>query len=262
MTGGEMASGPECDRYADELAQLALGVATGRARAETLAHLERCPRCHTELEQLSAAADSMLEVIPGIEPPVGFEVRLAERLKAGRSTARAASRPWRGRQLSPVLACLMAAAALGAGVGAGWFVRGARAPAVGRSAFGTERGGQVATSSLVSAGRVLGYVTVYSDRASAASDDKSWLFMSLDVGSWSGEATCEVRLADGEKIALGSFWLDHGYGAWGVALPQGTGRISSASVLRGQAVLARASFGVAGAVSTPPASGYPGRSGA
>ena len=66
--------------------------------------------------------------------------------------------------------------------------------------------------------------------------------MSLSAGSWSGAAQCEVRLADGAKVMLGNFWLDDGYGAWGVALASGTGRITSASVVTPRGVLASASF--------------------
>jgi len=193
------------------------------------------------MEQLSIAADSMLEVVPGLEPPLGFEVRLAERLRAGAAARQFVSPWWKVRRLSLVLACLLAIAGLGAGLGAGWLVRGGPPPT--QSAFGTEPGGSVNTQSLVSGRRVLGYVTVYSQPTSPdTSGSGSWLFMSLDAGSWSGEATCEVRLADGAKVMLGSFWLDHGYGAWGVALPSGSGRISSASVVSVEGVLASAHF--------------------
>jgi hypothetical protein len=258
MTGDEMAAGPECSRYADELAELALGIATGRERAEALAHVERCSKCHSEMEQLSAAADSMLEVIPGIEPPLGFEVRLAERLGAGRAGRPAAGQRWRVRRLSLALASLAALIALGAGLGAGWLVRGSGPPPAGRSAFGTEQGGRVTTRSLVSGGRAIGYVTVYSDPASGGSRATSWLYMSLDAGSWSGTATCEVRLADGSHVQLGSFWLDHGYGAWGVAVPAGTRPISSAYVSSGKEVLASADFAPAAAAFAPRATEYPG----
>jgi len=256
MTGDEMASGPECARYAGELAELALGIATGRERAEALAHVEGCPMCHGEMEQLSAAADSMLEVIPGIEPPLGFEVRLAERLGAGRAARQSAGGWWKIRRPSLVFASLLAVVALGAGVGAGWLVRGGP-PAVGRSAFGTEPGGRVTTRSLVTGGRAIGYVTVYSNRSPGGSGVTSWLYMSLDTGSWSGTATCEVRLADGTNVQLGTFWLDHGYGAWGVTLPSGTGKISSAYVVSGKDVLASADFAPATTGFTPRATDYP-----
>ena len=137
MTGDEMASGPECARYSGELAERALGIATGRERAEALGHVALCPKCQADMEQLSAAADSMLEVIPGIEPPLGFEVRLAERLGDGRAH-QPVVKWWKLRRPSLVFAGLLAVIALGAGLGAGWLVRGGP-PAVGGSAFGTEQ---------------------------------------------------------------------------------------------------------------------------
>ena len=69
-----------CDAYADDLAELALGVLTGRARAQALSHVDSCPRCAEDLEQLSRVADTVVQVAPEVEPPVGFEVRLFERM--------------------------------------------------------------------------------------------------------------------------------------------------------------------------------------
>ncbi len=280
MSTYETGSGPECGRYADELAELALGIATGRERAEALAHLQRCSSCHAEMEQLSLAADSMLEVIPGVEPPLGFEVRLAERLGAGRDPRQLTGRQLLGRRLTGLqltglqrrrgrtrwpalaLACLTAIVALGAGAGIGWLVRGGQPPAVARSAFGTGPGGRASTRSLDSGGRALGYVTVYWGAGSGpSSSSPSWLFMSLEAGSWSGEATCEVTLADGAKVLLGTFWLDHGYGAWGVTLPSGTGSIRSASVVSAKGVLASAEFAPGTAASGSQPSRYSGPAG-
>src|SRR5450631_616148 len=69
-----------CDAYADDLAELALGALTGRARAQALSHVETCPRCADDLEQLSRVADTVVQVAPEMEPPLGFEVRLFERM--------------------------------------------------------------------------------------------------------------------------------------------------------------------------------------
>ena len=276
MSTYETGSGPECGRYADDLAELALGIATGRERAEALAHLQRCSSCYAEMEQLSLAADSMLEVVPGVEPPLGFEVRLAERLGAGRDARQLTSRQLLSRQgtgrqgrtrwFALASACLAAIVVLGAGAGIGWLVRGGQPPAVARAAFGTGPGGRASTRSLDAGGRVLGYVTVYWGATSGhwgatsgrTSSNPSWLFMSLEAGSWSGEATCEVDLVDGAKVLLGTFWLDHGYGAWGVTLPSGTGSIRSASVVSAKGVLASAEF--APGRTAPPSrpSGYSG----
>ena len=240
-------SRPECERYADELAELALGTMTGRERAHILTHVESCPGCQAEMEQLSLAADSLLEVVPGVEPPLGFEVRLMERLGTGGATRRLVRRHWRLRQSALVLACLLLLAA--AGVGAGWLVRGAGSrPPVARTAFGTEPGGHIETASLVSAGRALGEVVVYSGPT-------SWLSMTLDDGSWSGEATCQIRLADGTTVPLGTFWLEKGYGSWSVVLPPGTGHIQLASVVTADGVLATAHLPSGGARTARAATG-------
>ena len=78
------------------------GVLTGRERARVLSHVESCPRCAEELEVLSRTADSVVQAAPEMEPPLGFEVRLFERMGvtdvrrrgAGASGRRAGCRPW------------------------------------------------------------------------------------------------------------------------------------------------------------------------
>ena len=123
--------GPECGRYAAELAELALGIATGRERAETLAHVEQCQNCQAEMERLSLTADSLLEVLPGIEPPIGFEVRLAEALRVGarrRTGITVLGLNLPKPRLSLALASVLALVVLGAGVGAGWLARWQREP--------------------------------------------------------------------------------------------------------------------------------------
>jgi len=42
-----------CDEYSGNLAELALGILTGRERVATLAHVESCAHCTDELERLS-----------------------------------------------------------------------------------------------------------------------------------------------------------------------------------------------------------------
>src|SRR6202161_4835895 len=86
-----------CEEYGDELAELALGVLTGRDRARLLFHVEPCPRCAEELEILSRTADSVVRAAPEMEPPLGFEVRLFERM----GLTDVAPRRRRGRGLRP-----------------------------------------------------------------------------------------------------------------------------------------------------------------
>ncbi|MFF3762754.1 hypothetical protein ACFYYR_01465 [Streptomyces sp. NPDC001922] len=71
-------------------AELALGILPGRERAVAIAHLDRCPSCREYIEHLTLAEDGLLGLLPGSEPPVGFEKRVLRRL--GMSGARPAGR--------------------------------------------------------------------------------------------------------------------------------------------------------------------------
>jgi len=62
------------------LAELALGVLDGRERVDLLGHVASCRTCTIELEQLTAAALSLLTILPGVDPPVDFEPRLLDRM--------------------------------------------------------------------------------------------------------------------------------------------------------------------------------------
>ena len=117
-----------CDEYADNLAELALGILTGRERATTLAHVDSCPRCAEELEQLSHAADAVVSVAPEIEPTMGFEVRLFNRMGLDEAPVPSAIPParpqrparWSERVPRWALASAAAVIALALGLGIGW----------------------------------------------------------------------------------------------------------------------------------------------
>jgi hypothetical protein len=69
-----------CEKFADVAAELALGVLTGRERAEALAHLERCDACRETVRQFALTGEQLLELLPAVEPPAGFESRVLARL--------------------------------------------------------------------------------------------------------------------------------------------------------------------------------------
>ena len=62
-----------CAGFADVTAELALGVLTGRERAEALAHLDRCAACQENVCQLVVAGEELVGLLPAREPPPGFE---------------------------------------------------------------------------------------------------------------------------------------------------------------------------------------------
>src|SRR5215469_4018705 len=69
-----------CAEFYDSAAELALGVLTGRERAEALAHLDRCEACREHVRQLTVTGEQMLSLLPTAEPPAGFETRVMDRL--------------------------------------------------------------------------------------------------------------------------------------------------------------------------------------
>ncbi len=183
-----------CEAISEGLLEFALGTISGRDRARVVEHLDSCPRCLTELESLAAVTDAMLWLAPEVEPPLGFETRLVERLRADNAV------PLRRRRHRVVW---LAAAALllvvaGFGVGAAMHV------GTGPEQYATSR---PAMARLTSDGKVLGQVFV-------STGQPSWIYMTVDDGNRSGVAWCRVTLKSGRAETVGRFTLTRGYGAW------------------------------------------------
>jgi hypothetical protein len=70
----------DCTQLAGVAAELALGVLTGRGRAEAIAHLEGCEACRWDVGQLTLTGEELLGLLPVSEPPAGFEIRVLEQL--------------------------------------------------------------------------------------------------------------------------------------------------------------------------------------
>lgn len=202
----------ECAATQDELAEFALGIVSGRRRSMVLDHVESCPRCSVELDRLSILADILVQLIPEIEPPLGFELRLAERLREGATAGR---RP-RFRRVAQFAAAAAAVAVLGFGVVA--------STSAARDHPSPAASVNVTSASLVSHGHVLGEVMLSPGRP-------AWLFMTIDEAASSGKVTCEVTLASGEVEKIGVFELSGGYGAWGAPLTSPAGEVRSARLL-------------------------------
>ncbi|HLG67655.1 MAG TPA: zf-HC2 domain-containing protein [Acidimicrobiales bacterium] len=239
MTGDPM---PEaCRQLQGALAEVALGIASGRERAAVLEHLESCARCRSEEEQLSSVADGLLGLAPEVEPPVGFEVRLFERAGV-RPPARRLLQGWRGAgsragwrgagSLRRAAAAAVLAVAVLAGVGIGRAALPTTTSA--RPAAGWPA--QAAVATLKAGSRDVGQVASFPG-------NPAWLFMTVaDLGSAS-RVECRLTLHDGRTMAVGSFRLSGGYGAWGVALPVPRSQVATAKLVGPQgAVLASASF--------------------
>jgi anti-sigma-K factor RskA len=211
-----------CEQYQGELVELALGILSGRERAAALDHLDTCSRCAAEVEELARTADQLLHVAPETEPPVGFEVRLFDRLGIKASKQRhlrlVGTRPQRAL-------LLVAAAAVIAVAG---FALGRSqvptAPARPSAASGPRAVAYSATLLAAGGRSVVGEAYTFTGQP-------SWLLMTMDDGESTSLLTCELVMPDGHTLALGNFWLSKGYGSWAVRLPAAAANMRGVHVL-------------------------------
>jgi hypothetical protein len=239
-----------CREFSDVAAELALGVLTGRERAQALAHLDHCASCREKVRELTATGEGLLGLLPSVEPPAGFETRVMDRLGLsvpapspagrarwtsrlvlpGRKPARRApagqARPG-GRTRRALALAAVTLAVVAAGLG-GWGLRpGTPAPA----------GAPLSSATLLSAShQSAGKIFLY--RGSSR-----WLYMSVYMPAGNGTVICEVESGDGHITTVGSFRLTDGRGYWGSPVPPTHGPLTGARLVGpGGTVLATASF--------------------
>ena len=233
----------DCARLRELAPELALGVLSGEERAQVREHLAGCPDCREYVLELTAVGDGLLALVPGAEPPVGFEDRLLTRMgiTAGQgSSAPTAPIPVQ-TQAGPVRTQLRAPAPVDLAqrrerrAARRWLPLAAAAAAIalvfgfGGWAMGlTSQNGPTATpqaaaspllhGTLVSADRkAMGHVWAWPGKP-------SWLYMDVEVQQHTGmTVTCQVQQADGTTVTVGTFTLSNGYGHWGAPAPVGTG---------------------------------------
>ena len=200
-----------CDEMADLAAELALGVLTGRERAQAIAHLDRCDACRENVRQLTETGEGLLGLLPSSEPPAGFESRVVARLEAaGQRRARPGTgqprpkltRPKLTRRMLTTAAVVLAAAAAGLG---GWGLRGATSsPGAGNIRTAASLySAPLTTASHLTAGTVYLY-----------DGSPHWMYMSVNIGSVNGTVMCQLVQRDGHITTLGLFQLNGGDGYW------------------------------------------------
>jgi len=228
--------GMSCGEFTGVAAELALGVLTGRERADAVAHLEHCDACRETVRELTMTSEALLGLLPAAEPPAGFETRVLSRIGvpspeaaqgavagAAPGAAPAAadgapgaagtvpgrrSPPGHARRSRPVRRRLAVAAAvaglIAAGAG-GYGLRTAVAPSSGSAVASAP----LSTAALVSASHQTAGEVFYYDSASP------WMYMSVTLPSGDGTVTCEIAGSDGHYAVIGKFRLSSGYGGWG-----------------------------------------------
>jgi Putative zinc-finger len=236
-----------CGEFQDVAAELALGVLTGRERAQAMAHLEHCEACRANVRQLTLTGEGLLGLLPAMEPPAGFETRVMDRIglsapapvparrfawlpRVGRRDAsqRGSNQP---RQLSRTrrtfAVAAIALAVVAGGVG-GWALgNGASSP------VSTSLHSAVLESATH---QPVGKIYLYQGRP-------QWLYMSVNLPSGQEAVLCQVRDRDGHLSTVGSFQLTNGYGYWGSPAPGNPGSLTGARLVTASGtVLATATF--------------------
>jgi hypothetical protein len=226
-----MSTHEECEKYEEDLAELALGILTGRRRVATLAHVESCAQCSEELEALSRAADAVVLVAPEEDPPIGFEVGLFARMGLDEVASRRRQAPPRW-----MLAGAAALVALGVGIGVGLSMGSHHAAPPAPSAL-PANDKPVLTAKLVEDGTSVGRVSLYGG-------SKPMLTMTLSESAAHGKVVCQVVTNSGTTRRLGTFTVSEGYGAWVAPLWMSPAKVKEAQVVSPSGtVIATASLG-------------------
>jgi hypothetical protein len=223
-------------------AELALGLLAAEDRCTALTHLSQCPDCRIRVTQYTQVGDDLLALLPGAEPPVGFEDRVLSRMGIAAPPAPAAEpelapavvvpiRPRKRRWIPIAAAAAVAAIVFGLG---GWAMgnSGTASPAPAVAAQAKLEHGTLLTA----AQHKDGEVWVYTGK-------QPWLYMHVNTGGAVGRVSCQLTRKDGSIVDVGSFQLVNGSGYWGAPAEVDPKQITGARIVDDHGtVLANATF--------------------
>jgi hypothetical protein len=209
-----------CSQVQDAAAEFALDVLDPEERSIVAAHLIRCSACRAEVDSMQAAAGRLLDLVPGTEPPLGFDRRVMKRVDSAGLRSR---RRWR-------TALVTAAAAV-------FIVVGATVGVVETNSSHPATPHLVSAAFIATGGQQVGEIKLY------PAGRPPWVSMAIRGVAVHGPVSCQLIDHDGTVITLGSFALVNGMGSWGAPDRWSTYDMSGARLVdaTGQ-VLARATF--------------------
>jgi hypothetical protein len=198
-----MPDSPRCQEVRELIPELAMGVASGEARARGLAHLAGCAECRRELEDVSSTIDELVLLVPEAEPPAGFDSRVLAALDEHAPR----------RRVRTVLVAAAAAVLVGAfGAGVTWWQTADDRVVADqyRDVLSIANGSYLRAAEMTIEGANAGNVFAYQG-------DPSWVFVTVeDVRS----GTYDVRVVTtaGRTHWIGSCTVQNGAGSWGTTL--------------------------------------------
>jgi hypothetical protein len=194
-------------------AELALNIVTGRERGTALAHLGRCCPCRRRVAELAQTADQLVELLPEVEPPAGFEQRTAAALAEQHTAAALAEQQRHPRRPAVPVTTILLAIALAAGGSALGFhspaSTGASPVSTGPPDDGRAGNRMVLYAPLTYEQRLVGQAYLYPG-------SPSWIYVSVDYAeSGVDRVECEVISPNGSAVPVATIPLRQGRGAWG-----------------------------------------------
>jgi hypothetical protein len=181
-----------CVQVNESAAEFSLGILTPDEHDSVAAHLRACPACRLEVESMQSVSEQLLDLIPGTEPPLGFDRRVLSRVGSPLKPARRRFR---------IVATLAAAAVIAITATIGVDANHPSHPAP-----------VLASAVLYSEGHQVGKVYV-------RAGNPPWILMTMRSVGADGKVTCEVVGKDGSVTNVGTFWFEYGRGTWSTPDP-------------------------------------------
>ena len=177
-----------CDEVRESAAEFALDILPSGVRSAVAAHMLRCPACREEIDEMEKIGWRLVDLVPGTEPPLGFDRRVLARVQP--------DRPRRRLVRAVITVAAAAAIAVAATIGAAGT---SRSPHPGRTVL--------ASAVLENGAKPIGEVYVYAG-------NPPWVSMTVQSVWVKGKVICEIIGMDGKVTNLGSFPVVHGGGSW------------------------------------------------
>jgi hypothetical protein len=191
-----------CDETREAAAEFALGVLPRPQRNQVAAHLLACRVCREEVAALSEIATHLLDIVPGTEPPLGFDRAVLLRVRPRRRARTAAT----AIAAAVVICLLLVGSVLD-------ITRHSHRAVTPPGLVGVFRENGVPVGTLAAAGHPL------------------WVSVSVRGLAMSGPISCQLVGGRGSAETLGRFDLVHGSGTWAAPDPRGIGRHGQARLV-------------------------------
>jgi anti-sigma factor RsiW len=175
-----------------DVSALVLGDVDAQQRVRATSHLLVCPSCRAEYDEMAAALSELLSAVPAMQPPLGFDQQVLQRLGVGTGRRRRHQQVW----------LTAAAAVLIAVVGVGWWAT---------TRDSAQSAGQLAALELVNGGSEVGTVSIGDVKGETV------MVVALVDAPDGVSYRCRTTFTDG-TVTESEPW-PASYGAWIVPVP-------------------------------------------